>query len=95
MQIFNKLKENTNKMLEVLKSSSYDGEGLLNTLNERNKLFETIYNTKFNVDDKSMIEDLITQNKQIMELIENKRADLRKNFWEFKKSAKSIMKYLK
>jgi fibrillarin-like rRNA methylase len=94
-QLFTQLRENGIKMLNLLKDESYRGDELMDALNERNKLFEIIYNTKFTNEYLDQIKKLIDQNTQIMSLIEQKKSTLLQNFINFQKNSKKIMNYLK
>jgi len=94
-QLFSQLRENGIKMLNLLKDECYRGDELMDALNERNKLFEVIYNTKFTNEYLEQIKELIGQNTQIMALIEQKKNTLLQNFINFQENSKKIMKYLK
>ncbi len=94
-EIFDKLKNNANKMIELLRKSNYNGKELMNLLNERNKLFEKIYNTKLDKSHLDQVKELIDQTAQIMNLVEQKKTILAQNFADFQKNSKNIMKYLK
>jgi len=94
-QLFSQLRENGIKMLNLLKDECYRGNELMDALNERNKLFEIIYNAKFTSEHLNQIKELIDQNAQIMALIEQKKNALLQNFINFQENSKKIMKYLK
>lgn len=94
-KVFSQLKKNGTKMVNLLKDEHYRGDELMDALNERNKLFEVIYNTNFTSEYLNQIKELIDQNEQIMALIEQKKSNLLQNFINFQKNSKKIMKYLK
>ncbi|OSS41191.1 hypothetical protein DESAMIL20_744 [Desulfurella amilsii] len=94
-QLFSRLKDNGLKMVNLLNNENYRGDELMQALNERNKLFEVIYNTEFTGQYLDQIKELIDQNAQIMALIEQKKSTLLQNFTNFQKNSKKIMKYLK
>ncbi len=94
-QLFSSLKVNALRIIDLLKDDKYKGDELMDALNERNKLFEIIYNTKINIQYLAQIKELIDQNALIMDLIENKKHKLTENFANFQKNYNNIMKYLK
>ncbi len=94
-QLFSSLKVNALKIIDLLKDDKYKGNELMDALNERNKLFEVIYNTNIDSQYLAQIKELIDQNALIMELIEKKKHTLMENFVNFQKNYNNIMKYLK
>jgi len=92
--VFEKLKENGLKMIDLLQAQEFNDTQLMDALNERNKLFEVIYNTNIDSQYLAQIKELIDQNALIMDLIEKKKHTLMENFVNFQKNYNNIMKYL-
>ncbi|MGC8705480.1 MAG: hypothetical protein ACP5SC_00460 [Desulfurella sp.] len=94
-KLFNALKDNGTKIINLLKEKEYKGDELLSVLNERNKLFETIYKTKITNQYLDQIKELLEQNAQIEFLVEQKKKALLEDYIKFYQNSKNIMKYLK